>query len=342
MGENEPSYSSGVEKTMTGRSFYTNPRFWRWVVRIGGTALLVFFLTRLNLDPLKIWDDLRQANLWLVVLSILLVFPFIALKAWRWNLILKDLSIKLGFKTAFRLYAVGLSAGSFTPGQAGDAIKAFYLRDMGYPLGRGLVSVVLDRLFDVAVLILLAASGLLFLGADFAGELPVLVLLLGGTLAGLVALSLPAMRTRLLNIALRLLLARKASSNRTLQREEAEAEEKLRPVNFAPVFGATLLASALALFRIWLLALALGMNLNPLQVVAVSSLATVVSLIPVSVAGIGARDVALVAILDKLGYLHEKAISLSSFILLLNLVNLVAGYVIWKFQNEEDLEKNAG
>jgi uncharacterized membrane protein YbhN (UPF0104 family) len=213
---------------------------------------------------------------------------------------------------------------------------------MGYPLGRGLVSVVLDRLFDVAVLILLAASGLLFLGADFAGELPVLVLLLGGTLAGLVTLSLPAMRTRLLNIALRLFLSRKASSNRALQREEAEAEEKLRPVNFAPVFGATLLASALALFRIWLLALALGMNLNPLQVVAVSSLATVVSLVPVSVAGIGARDVALVAILDKLGYLHEKAISLSVFILLLNLVNLVAGYVIWKFQSGEDKEKNAG
>jgi uncharacterized protein (TIRG00374 family) len=314
----------------------------RWAVRVGGTALLVFFLTRLNLDPAKIWNDLTGANPWPILLSVLLVFPFIALKAWRWNLILKDLNIAIGFGAAYRLYAIGLSAGSFTPGQAGDAIKAFYLRDRGYPLGRSLVSIVLDRLFDLAVLILLAASGLLLLGADFTGELPVLIVLLGGTLAGLVGLSQPHIRTWLLKLALKTFLLRKAKDDAGLKREEQEAEEKLRPVSLVPVFLATLLASALALFRVWLLAIALGLNLNPFQVVAVSSLATVVSLVPVSVGGIGARDITLVAILDRLGYLREKAISLSSFILLLNLVNLIVGYAIWKLRpTEEKVRKEA-
>ncbi len=308
----------------------------RWAVRAFGTALLIFFLTRLNLDPGKIWDDLTHANLWLVLLSVVLVFPFIAIKAWRWQLILKDLGMAQKFGPAYRLYAIGLSAGSFTPGQAGDAIKAFYLRDRGFPLGRALVSIVLDRLFDLAVLILLAASGLLFLGADFAGELPVLILLLGGTLAGLIALSLPGLRGWLLKTGLKIFLLRKSSQNSNLQNEEREAEEQLRPVNFLPVFGATLAASLLALFRIWLLALALNLNLNFIQVVAVSSLATVVSLIPISVGGIGARDLVLVAILEKLGYLREKAISLSSFILLLNLVNLVVGYLIWQMRPQSE------
>jgi uncharacterized protein (TIRG00374 family) len=274
--------------------------------------------------------------LWLVLLSVVLVFPFIAIKAWRWQLILKDLGMAQKFGPAYRLYAIGLSAGSFTPGQAGDAIKAFYLRDRGFPLGRALVSIVLDRLFDLAVLILLAASGLLFLGSDFAGELPVLILLLGGTLAGLVALSLPGLRGWLLKTGLKIFLLRKSAQNTTLQNEEREAEEQLRPVNFLPVFGATVAASLLALFRIWLLALALNLNLNFIQVVAVSSLATVVSLIPISVGGIGARDLVLVAILEKLGYLREKAISLSSFILLLNLVNLVVGYLIWQFRPDSE------
>ncbi len=309
-----------------------NSGWLRWGVRLAGTLLLIFFLTRLNLDPAKVWDDLTRANLWLVGFSVMLVFPFIAIKALRWQIILRDLGINIEFWATFRLYAIGLSAGSFTPGQSGDAIKAFYLRDRGYPLGRGLVSIVLDRLFDLAVLIMLAAGGLLFLGTDFANELPVLVLLLAGTLGGLVALSLPNIRSRLFGFALKIFLKRKAQNDAGLQREEQEAEEQLRPVNFGVVFIITLLASLLALFRIWLLALALGLNLNPLQVVSVSSLATVISLVPISVGGIGARDLVLVAILEKLGYLREKAISLSSFILLLNLVNLVVGYVIWRLR----------
>lgn len=315
---------------------HKNSGWWRWGLRIAGTLLLIFFLSRLNLDPAKVWDDLTHANLWLVGFSVMLVFPFIGIKSLRWQIILKDLGINIGFGATYRLYAIGLSAGSFTPGQAGDAIKAFYLRDRGYPLGRGLVSIVLDRLFDLAVLIMLAAGGLLFLGTDFANELPVLILLLAGTLGGLVALSLPGIRRQLFAFALKIFLKRKAGDDAELQREEQEAEEQLRPVNFASVFFITLLASLLALFRIWLLALALGLNLNPLQVVSVSSLATVISLVPISVGGIGARDLVLVAILEKLGYLREKAISLSSFILLLNLVNLVVGYVIWRLRPKHE------
>lgn len=303
----------------------------RWLVRLGGTALLLFFLWKLNLDPAKILDDLLHANGWLVAFAVILVFPFIAVKAWRWQIILKDLGMVVRFGPAYRLYAGGMAAGSFTPGQAGDAIKAWYLREMGYSLGTALVSIVLDRLFDVAVLLLLAAGGLLFLGTDFAGELPALLALLGGTLGAVVVLSVPRWRGRLINFALKIVLRNKArrQGDTVLEAEETEAEKRLRPVSFLPVFGATLLASALALFRIWILALALDLNLNLLQVIAVSSLATAISLVPVSVGGIGARDVTLVGILGKLGYAYEKAVSLSTLILLLTLVNLVAGYAIW-------------
>ncbi len=329
----------------------------RWVVRLGGTLLLLFFLWRLNLSPTQIWDDLRQANLGLVGLAIILVFPFIALKAWRWRMILHDLGIKLGFGPAFRLYSVGLAAGSFTPGQAGDAIKAWYLRDMGYSLGLALLSIVLDRLFDVAVLLLLAAGGLLFLGSEFAGELPAILVLLGGTLTATLALALPPIRQRLMGFALKKVGSnnqvssinsefnqpetgnQKSETGNFLTDNRQPTTDNLKLSTLLTVFGATLLGSGLALFRIWLLALALGLNLNPLQVVAVSSLATVVSLIPISVGGIGARDMTLVGILSQIGYAREKAISLSTLILMLNLVNLIVGYAIWFFSLERTRKK---
>ncbi|MDB5080859.1 MAG: hypothetical protein JWP00_2783 [Chloroflexi bacterium] len=294
-----------------------------WLIRLIGTVLLLFFLWKLNLDPAKVLQELLQANIWLVAASVLLVFPLIALKAWRWQLILKDLGLPVSFDRSYRLYAFGMAAGSFTPGQAGDFIKAWNLQQDGYSLSTALVSNILDRLFDIAVLVLLATSGLLLLGSDFFSLLPALLALLLGLAGGLVVLSVPAWRDRLVGLALKVLLRRKAGRN------QPASEVQLRPVRFIRVFFLTLAATGLVLFRVWLLALALGLNLNFLELVASSSLATVAALIPISIGGIGTRDVALNAILGKLGYSIEKAVSLSTFILLLQLVNLGAGYLIW-------------
>ncbi len=301
------------------------------MIRLAGSLLLIYFLFTLKIDFNQVFNSLVRANLWYVLIAVLLVFPFIGLKAYRWQIILKSLEIKIPYILAYRFYAGGLAAGSFTPGQAGDAIKAWYLKERGFPFGAGLVSVVLDRLFDLAVLLLLGSGGILFLGTDFAGELPGLILLLSGTLAGLFILSNPVWRNGLIGLVLKLGLRKKNSkaNEDPTEVEETGAVRKLQPVSLLPVFGFTLLASALALFRIWLLALALGLNLNFLQVVAVSSLATAISLVPFSVGGIGARDALLAFILLKLGYSRESGVSLSTFILLLNLVNLVFGYLIW-------------
>jgi glycosyltransferase 2 family protein len=336
MSEKQPSLTT-TEPTGTQNPKRKNQI--KWAIRVGGTLFLLFFLLRLNLDFGKIAQDLSKANLWWIALSVVLVLPFIALKAWRWQVILHDLGLKISFGEAYRLYAIGLSAGSFTPGQAGDAIKAFYLHEKGFSLGSGLVSVVLDRLFDLAVLVLLAVSGLIFLGNAFKGDLPVLLLLLGGTLAGLVVLAIPRTRQFLLDLALKVFMRRKTTAQTTRQ-EETKAVETLRPVNLIPVFGVTIAASLLALFRVWLLAISIGLNLNPLEVVAISSLATVAGLVPISVGGIGARDVVLVGILSRLGYLAEKAVSLSTLILLLNLVNLLAGYLIWQGSGKERGARN--
>jgi uncharacterized protein (TIRG00374 family) len=321
-------------------------------LRLVGTALLIFFLWKLNLDLGKVWTELSQANLWFIGASVLLVFPFIALKAWRWQVILRDVGIRLSFSRAYRIYALGLAAGSFTPGQAGDFLKAWELSRAGHALGSAFLSAVLDRLFDVAVLVLLAASGLLVLGADFSNVLPGLIGLLAGVIAALVVLSVPTLRARLLDIALKM-ARRKKIEDRVSKIEDQPPATSHRPpaatnapsssfilhpssLNFIFVFLLTLAASGLALVRVWLLALALGLNLGLMETVAASSLATVVSLLPISVAGIGARDVALVVILGRLGYSTEKAISLSSFILLLTLVNLIAGYAIWYTRDKDE------
>lgn len=316
----------------TGLSYVGKINRKKLALRLGGLLLLLFFLWKLNLNLGQIAKTLWEANEWLVLPSVLLIFPIVGLKAWRWRLIMTDLGIKISSKEAFRLYGLGLATGSFTPGQLGDAIKAFYLRDKGFSLGSGLLSVVLDRLFDLAALGLLASVGLFFLGSAFLGALPVMLVMLAGFGLALLSLSFPATRRKLLAFITRLILHK----NRKFEADAPiQSGIEIRSARLSLPFLITLVTAGLASGRIWLLALAIGLNLGFSEALASSTLATAASLLPVSIAGVGTRDLTLVTILGQLGYAAELAISLSTLILLLNLVNLVAGYLIWFFTRPE-------
>ncbi len=329
----------------------------RWLFRLGITLIFLLFVVRFNVDPKLLGQELAGANLWLIALSVGLVQPLIAVKAWRWHYLLGNLGIHLPFGTVYRLHGLGVSAASFTPGQSGDFIKAWHLKRAGWPLGLALVSIVLDRLFDILVLMVLALISLVALGmVAFESALPGLVLLLAAVAAGLVVLAVPTLREPLLGQVERMVekLGRKLGRARTpdLEGERASLEPADRPgetgreanqveleippvgtnlanVNYLPAAAITLLGTVVVLGRVWLLALALNLNLTPLQIVAVSSLATVASLVPVSLGGLGPRELILVTLLTGLGYSAEKAASLSLFLALLQLVSLVAGYLIW-------------
>src|SRR5205085_1638269 len=152
-----------------------------WLLRIGGTLLFAGLLVWLDLTgrlPVgEIFSTLARANPWLVALSIALYVPFLLVKAARWRMLAADMRMPIGFSEAWRIYAIGLAAGTFTPGQAGDMLKAWYLQRMGYPLGRALGSSVLDRLFDVAGLAVLGLLGVAVYGGRFAGQTPALIAL---------------------------------------------------------------------------------------------------------------------------------------------------------------------
>ncbi|MCL5957702.1 MAG: flippase-like domain-containing protein, partial [Chloroflexi bacterium] len=160
---------------------------YKWVIRLGGLGLFGLVLWRADVG--KIISTLSKVDPLLVTLSVVLVVPFVILKAWRWQVILRSFGIKISAAEASQLYAIGLSAGAFTPGQAGDALKAWYLKKMGHGLSVPLISTVVDRLFDLTVILCFALTGVFVFWRIFRSEAVVLVALLAVLAALLVVLS---------------------------------------------------------------------------------------------------------------------------------------------------------
>jgi uncharacterized membrane protein YbhN (UPF0104 family) len=300
-----------------------------WILRIAGTLIFVALLVWLDVTGVLSIQDvlatLARANPWLVGLSIAFYMPFLVVKSARWRLICIDMLMPLPWPDAWRIYAIGLAAGTFTPGQVGDVIKAWFLQRMGNPLGRSIGSSVLDRLFDVAGLAVLGLLGVVVYGQKFAGQTQVLLLIAAGCVFAVAFFAWAPTRLWLVGYVKRRLARLGLGGSGT----PGESEWSLRPNTLVYVGLLTAASFAISVFRVWLLAAALGIVLGPLLVSGFVGLTTAAALVPVSVGGIGTRDAVAALALAQLGRPAAEAVALSSLILLLNLSQAIIGWVVW-------------
>ena len=79
----------------------------------------------------------------------------------------------------------------------------------------------------------------------------------------------------------------------------------------------------------YLLALSIDINISFLYLATCVSIAAVITLIPISIAGIGTRDVTLIILFSYLGLSKELAVSFSIMILFMYAVNGLIGLAAW-------------
>ncbi len=302
-----------------------------WFLRLFGPALLALFLYSSWVEGRlgDLFTNLLRADPWPILLSLLLLPCFLVVKAWRWQRLIREMGLELPLLTATGLYIVGIFLGQTTPGQAGDLVKAWYLHDRGQPLAPALLSVVLDRLFDLIVMAVLATLGIYALGQLLPGEgtRTLVVVLMGGGLVVVTALlAARGPREWLLTRAIPTVLPR---FNATLQRWNSQmATLTLSPRLVLVISLASLLSAFFTFYRLWLLFVALNISIPLYIVVGVSALIAVLQVLPISIAGVGVRDVALIAVLAPYGYTQEQAIAVSALFLLINLQHIVVGFIV--------------
>jgi len=300
----------------------------RWLLRLIGPALLLLFLVTADLN--RLWEILRDAALWPIVVSLLLLPPFLIIKSYRWVRLLREMGLNLSLPTACALYMVGIFYGATTPGQAGDLLKAVYLRDRGQPVAPALLSVVLDRLCDLLVMAALATLGIFALGRLLPSrELQAaLVVAMGASMIALTTFIVArGPRQWALTVALPRLAPRLRDS---LDRWNSQlASLHLRPALIGEI-GLLSLGSAFFTFvRLWLLFLALGLVNVPLYVVVgTSALVAVLQVLPISIGGVGVREVVFIPVLAAYGHEPEKAITLSALFLLINVEHIIVGFIV--------------
>ena len=125
-----------------------------WYAKIGLTVAALAWLMHW-LVPRKLLQTLQEGDVGALAIAIFLVPAFIWLKSSKWHLMARDAGATESFQTSCRAVLVGLGFGIFTPGRAGELMRAKPYASISKVTLAGLV--VVDRLIDLITVVILSA-----------------------------------------------------------------------------------------------------------------------------------------------------------------------------------------
>lgn len=130
---------------------------------IVSVVLLVLVFRYIGLN--KVYNEILSAKPSYIALSVLITFFPIYFMAARWKNIISLFKVNINLKSSVYYTFISTAFGLITPGRLGQFIKVKYLANdtkISYP--KSFVTVIIDKAFDIAILILLALMGSLFIG----------------------------------------------------------------------------------------------------------------------------------------------------------------------------------
>ncbi len=257
-----------------------------------GLLLIAALLYRFDLGEILL--NMRSARPRYLALGILAyALTFLVLTV-RWRMILSGIGERLPLIEAYQAFAGGVLLSDFTPARIGDLSRPLMVRDR-VDLSRGILSVVIDRYADILTIGLLGTSGLLLFSDMFNFHLAVAILLF---LAAILSASLFWLKRPFVIKGLEWLGSKRLTQAAHRLDESLSALDNLSGLMTKSVL-LTMIAWLLHALRLVLIAKSVGYNVPLYMLFFLQPLVSALSLIPITVSGLGLVEGGIAALLSR-------------------------------------------
>lgn len=237
--------------------------------------------------------------------------------------------------TASLSYLVGLAFSAITPAKAGEVLKVFYIDKTGSEYGKALSIVLADRIIDIFMLFGSAFIGIIALNIIFSIEIvPIWIVLIFVIALMLMTaiLFVEKISSILINPVIDIFVPKKYRGKIRILYDNYNLGVSTLTHNIKKIIPAVAIGSLswiLPIFYGYTLALAIGINTPLLFFVALVPIIGIVELAPISISGIGTRDVTLIYLFSILCIDPESALIYSLFHLFLLWITCLLGMLLW-------------
>jgi len=277
-------------------------------IKFTGLFILLFILSRIDFNQLV--NTLFHVNIYYLLLAVVLNIPQLFFKSYRWNLILTQQKINYSPIQSFLIYMSSLYIGFITPGRIGEFVKALYLKsEKGISISKGFSSVLVDRLFDLYLLIILGFIGIWHFGVLGALSNSFLLITIIVVLTPLIMLNKQLMG-RFINILYKVAVVKKVKG-KIEERFEDFFNGLQKLINPRLLFSGLLTFLGYLMFFIqsYLIVLAMDLSINFITIILFMAISNLISFIPISISGLGTRDATLIFLFSLIGLQPELAVS---------------------------------
>jgi len=298
------------------------------LVSLAVSGALLIGLYR-SMDLRLVGEALRGADRGWLVISVGMIAPITVLRAIRFRWVAPAGALA-GVGEALRLTLVATALNAFVPAKAGDLTKSYFVAKRGgTSAGVAVAIIVYERLCDLFSVIAWCMVGWLVGGPLVAGLPSAVWPLLGaiGVVCGILILSERAAE-RWRALLVRALPRRRLRKLRNLAEGWPDLLQVLRGRR-AGVVLFSLFLWLVHLTQIWMFTVALSVRMPFMVCASLSAVALIAGQAPLTFAGLGARDVALVVLMA--GYMTpEEAAALGILISTRNLLPPLAALPIMR------------
>jgi len=301
----------------------------KWTVaglKVVVSAALIWWLLS-NIDVHTAMNHMRRADVSILLASLLVLVVQVILGGLRWGAVLTAMGAPLRFTTVTRLFYIGAFFNQTLPSSVGgDAVRMYMANREGLRTRHAVAGVVLERLVTVVALVVLvlAVQPWFMAKLDDAARMLVgssITILAIGTMAGLVLL---VMLDR---------LPRKIERWK-IGKAVIGLGGDARRVFLHPRHAVICLAYGAATHInigcfIYLLAMSMNIDVGLFDCLVLTPPVMLVTTLPVSIAGWGVRELAMVQAFGLVGVPPEAATAISIMLGFVTLAFALPGGLVW-------------
>lgn len=287
----------------------TKPSLLRRALPLIGVALLLWVISKLDAQAMLAAFQRVNSNHLLAACGAFAIN--LLLKAWRWQRMLSWQSITLPNSVALAAFFSGQFYGQVTIGRVGELMRAEALTKQGVSSGRALSACLVDRVLDLGLVACTATILSALLVADATGAIVASIALLSLSVLGLFALQRLAdahSQQRLGSFASRPAIKRGLDFLVELM---TGARPLLRPLALVESLAWTGIAWTFYFATLWMLAGGMDLYASHTLLTAAAALAGLSTLLPITVSGLGAREVIFAQMMQTQGVANEAAVVLA-------------------------------
>ena len=263
----------------------------KFLLRVVATVLILVLIMR-SINAAQVWQVLKKTRLDYLAAALMLQFGSTAISAYRWQMIMQNLHFGQNFAFYWRSYFKGMFFNQGLPTSiGGDAVRMLDVASRGFRKRDALYGVMVDRIIGLGALMSLTLLAYL-LNPDVLPKQvhrPILLIISTGALGffSIFFIKYFTWLNRFPKLAFISIIA-------------ARLHQALSSQRFLLVV-ASLLIPILALLGFFATGWALGLRVSLMTYFAIVPPALVLTVVPISVAGWGVREGALVGLFSLIG-----------------------------------------